>query len=109
MALPVSELVERAPLKENRISQNRVEELEQARVNEPRSMELEKIAEALSLPRGWFSEPDLAKLIPAEAARTPLPMDPSAEALRKDLEDAARQSESSGEQTPGRERGAENG
>jgi 3-hydroxyacyl-CoA dehydrogenase len=42
----------------NRITKNRLEDIEQMRNGEARSMELEKIAEALGLPAAWFQTAD---------------------------------------------------
>lgn len=64
--LSVADLVEREPLKSNRFAKNRLENIEQARVD-ARSMELEKIAEALGLPHEWFTTSDLHELISATA------------------------------------------
>jgi transcriptional regulator with XRE-family HTH domain len=63
--LSVEELVQRKPLKKNKITKNRIEEIEQAKT-EARSMELEKIAEALGLPHAWFTAEDWRHLIHKE-------------------------------------------
>lgn len=52
--LSVKELAERAPLPQNSISANRLEEIEQLKVTAP-PMWLEKIADALGVPHEWFS------------------------------------------------------
>lgn len=55
-SLTVEALAQLAPLPENGISQNRLEEIEQQKVD-ARPMELEKIARALGVPDAWFSAP----------------------------------------------------
>lgn len=59
--LEVRELAQRDQLKENRISSNRLEEIEQLRVD-ARPMELDKIAEAMGLPSSWFRATKVAPL-----------------------------------------------
>jgi hypothetical protein len=54
--LPVSELAEHPLLRDNRITRNRIEEIEQMKVT-ARPLELDALARALELPRAWFSEP----------------------------------------------------
>lgn len=51
--LSADELAKRPPLLANRISANRIEEIEQEKV-EARQMELEKIAQGLGLETTWF-------------------------------------------------------
>lgn len=53
-ALPVAALVEFDVIAKNRISQNRIEDIEQLKVD-ARPMELQTIAAALSLPFDWFA------------------------------------------------------
>lgn len=53
IALPVAELAGMEPLKRNRISASRLEEIEQERTD-ARDMELEKVAEALELPASFL-------------------------------------------------------
>lgn len=64
--LSVADLIDRAPLKSNRIRKNRIEGIEQAKVD-ARSMELEKIAEALELPYEWFTAADISSLLGGSA------------------------------------------
>lgn len=53
-ALSVEDLAAREPLPANRITSNRLEEIEQLKAD-ARPMELDKIAEALGLPPWWFT------------------------------------------------------
>jgi hypothetical protein len=58
-AVPLStrDLTQHPALRENRITQNRIEEIEQMRTTHPpRRMELEQLEHALDLP-GWFISP----------------------------------------------------
>jgi len=55
MPLPVSELAEHPLLRDNRITRNRIEEIEQMKVT-ARPLELDALARALELPPDWFSE-----------------------------------------------------
>lgn len=64
--LPVSELAEHPLLRDNRITRNRIEEIEQMKVT-ARPLELDALARALELPRDWFSEPEDRLLIPDES------------------------------------------
>lgn len=54
IALPVDELAKNPLLVANRITRNRLEEIEQTKTS-ARPMELEKIAVALGLPEDWFA------------------------------------------------------
>lgn len=76
--LKASELARRDVLVENGITANRIEEIEQLKVT-PRPMELEKIAQALGVPRDWFVE---RVSQPVEGETTPAP----GGALRRELE-----------------------
>lgn len=60
--LSVEALAKRRPLVQNKITKNRIEEIEQAKTT-ARSMELEKIADALGLPHAWFTAKDWRPLI----------------------------------------------
>jgi transcriptional regulator with XRE-family HTH domain len=64
--LPVSELAEHPLLRDNRITRNRIEEIEQMKVT-ARPLELDALARALELPRDWFSEPQDRLPIPDES------------------------------------------
>lgn len=61
--LKVAELAKRSPLPENKITANRLEEIEQLVITAP-PMELDKIAEALGLPHSWFSAERVAPIAP---------------------------------------------
>jgi len=89
IALPVTELAEMEPLKRNRISASRLEEIEQERT-EARDMELEKVAEALGLPTSFLLEGSPAT--PEDRVAEELGL------LRKQVDDLA-VSLSSGERT----------
>lgn len=54
--LRVEELAKRRPLQDNGITKNRLEEIEQLKVD-ARPMELDAIAAALGLPNTWFADP----------------------------------------------------
>lgn len=54
-ALSVAELIRLPDLAQNEISRNRVEDIEQLKVD-ARPMELKAIADALSLPTDWFAK-----------------------------------------------------
>lgn len=60
--LDVRELEEREPLQRNRITANRIRDMEQERVD-ARELELEAIAEALGVPADWFER---AEPLPAD-------------------------------------------
>jgi len=69
--LSVESLAKHPLLVKNRITKNRIEEIEQAKAK-ARSMELEKIADALGLPHAWFTAEDWRPLIhepPAESSK----------------------------------------
>lgn len=59
--LETRDLAQRPQLAENRISANRLEEIEQLKVD-ARPMELDKIAEAMGLPSSWFRATKVAPL-----------------------------------------------
>jgi transcriptional regulator with XRE-family HTH domain len=63
--LPVSELAEHSLLRDNRITRNRIEEIEQMKVT-ARPLELDALARALELPPDWFSEAQDRLPIPDE-------------------------------------------
>lgn len=67
VGLPVAEVAARGDLQQNKIGVNRLQEIEQLKTKPP-PMELERIAEALGLPRKWLIEPDISKLIPGATA-----------------------------------------
>lgn len=98
--LSVAGLVQLEPLRTNRITKNRIEEIEQMKA-EARSMELEKIAEALELPHAWFTERDWPTLLV-------FPSDPPERELERDLDAAGQQSEPSEMHSEGRERASQN-
>lgn len=60
-ALETRDLAQCPQLVENKISVNRLEEIEQLKVD-ARPMELDKIAEAMGLPASWFRAPKVAPL-----------------------------------------------
>jgi len=68
MPLPVSELAEHPLLRDNRITRNRIEEIEQMKVM-ARPLELDALARALELPPEWFSEAQDRSPIPDESGR----------------------------------------
>lgn len=69
--LRVSALAALAPLQENGITRNRLEDFEQLRAT-ARPMELEPIIEALGLPADWFSaESALTRTAAPQAQATP--------------------------------------
>ena len=80
--LPVADLAAHPLLVENGISRNRLEEIEQMRVD-ARPMELDQIALALNVP-GWFRPPEAAADVPRlpalDPARAGEARPPSAEA-----------------------------
>lgn len=83
-ALPVSDLAQRPPLPENRITRNRIEEIEQLKAA-PRPMEVEKLAEALGptagallVEGGDVRDEQLVERLPALLA--------AAQALRRERE-----------------------
>lgn len=51
--LTVSALAEHPLLRENRVTRNRIEEIEQMKID-PRPLELDALARALELPLDWF-------------------------------------------------------
>jgi len=53
--IPVPELAEHPLLRDNRITRNRIEEIEQMKVT-ARPLELDALARALDLPPEWFSD-----------------------------------------------------
>lgn len=69
-----------------------------------RPKQIRDLAEALEVPRAWFTEPDWRDLIPGSGAAAREPQAAPARELETDLEDASRRSEStgshSGEQEP---------
>jgi hypothetical protein len=85
--LPVSELAEHPLLRDNRITRNRIEEIEQMKVT-ARPLELDALARALELPRDWFSEAQDRLPIPDESGHG-LPARPTEENDREraELED----------------------
>jgi hypothetical protein len=66
MPLPVSELAEHPLLRDNRITRNRIEEIEQMKVA-ARPLELDALARALELPASWFSNAQDRPLITYES------------------------------------------
>jgi hypothetical protein len=60
--LPTDELAAIPVLELNKISQNRLEEIERMKID-ARTFDREKLEEALGLPEGWFSETDLTQLL----------------------------------------------
>ena len=70
MPLPVPELAEHPLLRDNRITRNRIEEIEQMKVT-ARPLELDALARALDLPQGWFARAEDGPPIPDALVRRP--------------------------------------
>jgi hypothetical protein len=83
-ALSVGDLSQRRPLKENDLSQNRIEEIEQLKA-EARPMEVDQLAIALGVPAAWFTAEDWRSLISAGAAADASPEVAQLRAERSEL------------------------
>lgn len=66
--MSVAELIALPKLAENKVAQNRVEDIEQMKV-EARPIELDLISDALDLPGDWFYGDDPARRFAAGARR----------------------------------------
>lgn len=56
--LPIRELVKLSPLAENRVTVNRLQDIEQMKESPAREVELRMVAKALGLPPQWFGYED---------------------------------------------------
>jgi transcriptional regulator with XRE-family HTH domain len=98
--LSVAALVQMEPIKRNKITKNRIEEIEQTKA-EARLMELEKIAEALDTPVEWFTEPNWRWLVhPESLAGTSGQMIPPREELQRRAQLIQDELDALGEQEP---------